>query len=146
MPEQTFVVLPHEARSSASDKTGKPSRSLAIYGAPHNSPCVPNLPLIKWSYPLIVERGQAMMQPAGRRSKRKRQQPDEQGALDPIALTLALWLGLVVAVSALLRISNDAMADVAVAEAGAERGRQAMVGRAAADVPRFNPRLMAFGG
>jgi hypothetical protein len=53
---------------------------------------------------------------------------------------------LVVAVSALLRISNDAMADVAVAEAGAERGRQAMVGRAAADVPHFNPRLMAFGG
>ena len=35
---------------------------------------------------------------------------DEAGSLDPIAVTLAVWLGLVVAVTGLVRLSADAAA------------------------------------
>ncbi len=86
-----------------------------------------------------------MMQQAGRGSRRKRQPKDEQGTLDPIALTLALWLGLVVGVSGLLRMANDAASDAAIAEAVAQNS-PSTAGRTATDTSPFNPRLMAFGG
>ena len=71
---------------------------------------------------------------------------DEEGhGFDPIALTLAIWLGMIVGVTGLIRVSQDAAAQTALAQAAAG---QSVAGTAKAMEPAglFNPRLMAFGG
>jgi len=47
----------------------------------------------------------------GRKSRRAAE--SETAPLDPIALTLALWLGLVVGVTGLMRLSDNAAANAA---------------------------------
>lgn len=64
------------------------------------------------------------------------------GSLDPIALTLAIWLGLVAGVGGLVRLSEDAAFQVALAEAAGDNKATAPV---EAPTP-FSPRLLAFGG
>ncbi len=82
-----------------------------------------------------------MMQPAGRQSKRKRQPEEDRDSLDPIAVTLAIWLGFVVGVSGITRLAQDAAADAALVQAG-----QTAAAHPAEETSPFNPRLMAFGG
>jgi hypothetical protein len=82
-----------------------------------------------------------MLQPAGRRSKRKRQPEEESGSFDPIALTLALWLGLVVGVSGFVRLAQDAAADAALMQA-----HQTVATHTPEEASPLNPKLMAFGG
>ncbi len=83
-------------------------------------------------------------------------------AMDPIALTLAVWLGVIVGVTGLVRLSENAAAQSALSQAGTseatvlqpgvwatEPGAKAF-GRTTAsrrvDVDPFETRLMAFGG
>jgi hypothetical protein len=82
-----------------------------------------------------------MLQPAGRQSKRKRKPEQEPESLDPIALTLALWLGVVVGTSGMIRLAQDASLDQALEQAGEPAAAHPM-----AETSPFNPRLMAFGG
>jgi len=46
--------------------------------------------------------------------ERRKQAEAEAAPLDPIALTLALWLGLVVGVTGLIRLSENAAANAAL--------------------------------
>ena len=48
---------------------------------------------------------------------RKREEREEAAPLDPVALTLAIWLGCVVGVSGLVRLSEEASAQAALDEA-----------------------------
>ena len=79
-----------------------------------------------------------MLQPAGRRSKRKPEQDDQPPALDPIAVTLALWLGIVASATGLIRLEREAVAEAALAEAAGEPAPNAS--------QALNPHLAAFGG
>ena len=62
--------------------------------------------------------------------------------VDPVALTLALWLGLVVGVAGVPRISEQAAARAARDEAA---GRPSLVSTVD-DVPWATARALAFGG
>lgn len=81
------------------------------------------------------------MQPTGRQSNRNRPPEETPAGLDPIALTLALWLGVVVGATGLLRLAQDAADQAALAQAG-----QTGTNHPADEMSPFNPRLMAFGG
>lgn len=62
---------------------------------------------------------------------------EESQPMNPIALTLAVWLGLIVGVTGLARMSEQAAARAALAQAN---------GPVAEDSLAFNPRIIAFGG
>ncbi len=67
---------------------------------------------------------------------------DEDAPVDPIALTLAVWLGLIVGVNGLVRLSERAEFQASVAQAGAKTSNRQSV-----EVSNpFSARLMAFGG
>ena len=67
---------------------------------------------------------------------------NEPVPMDPVALTLAVWLGLIVGVTGLIRMSENAAAQAAIAQAGGRPEAQQSVD---AGDP-FSARLMAFGG
>lgn len=69
-----------------------------------------------------------------------RQDGDDARPMDPVALTLAVWLGLIVGVTGMIRLSDNAAALSAMAQKLQEAAPSAE-----AQNP-FNPRLMAFGG
>ncbi len=50
---------------------------------------------------------------------RNRDCTEPAGSFDPVALTLALWLALMVGVGGLVRLSEEASANMALAEAAA---------------------------
>lgn len=56
------------------------------------------------------------LDPSGRKGDRS-----ETAPLDPIPLTLALWLGIVVAITGLGRLSENAVANAARAQADPQR-------------------------
>ena len=71
-----------------------------------------------------------------------RERSEVAGSLDPVALTLAVWLGLVAGVGGLIRLSEDAALQVALAEAAGDGKAAALV-----EAPSpFSPRLLAIGG
>ena len=55
---------------------------------------------------------------------------DEPEPMDPIALTLAVWLGMIVGVTGLIRMSEHAAAQAALAQAGLAQGGVAQAGLA----------------
>ncbi len=63
------------------------------------------------------------------------------GSFDPVALTLALWLAVMVGVGGLVRLSEEASANMALAEA-AGHGQTVE----AVDMSPFSLRLLATGG
>jgi hypothetical protein len=65
---------------------------------------------------------------------------EDVAPVDPVALTLAVWLGLIVGVMALLRMSENAAMQAAQAQANAPPGVAAEMANP------FSTRLMAFGG
>jgi hypothetical protein len=69
---------------------------------------------------------------------------DDAKPLDPIALTLAVWLGVVASVTGLVRLGQDAADQAAITQAIAEGG--GTPAEAEPDTSPFSPRLMAFGG
>jgi hypothetical protein len=77
----------------------------------------------------------------------EREHSKAAGSLDPIALTLAIWLGLVAGVGGLVRLSEDAAFQVALAEAAGDNKATAPVATAPVEAAfPFSPRLLAFGG
>ena len=66
---------------------------------------------------------------------------DEAEPMDPIALTLAVWLGLIVSVTGLVRLSENAAANAALAQAASHTD----MSNALDDRP-VAARVMAFGG
>ena len=79
---------------------------------------------------------------------------DGQG-LDPIALTLAVWLGVITGTTGLIRMSHDAAAQTELAQAasqaqanrsGLQENGKAPVLQTAEPAGLFDPRMIAFGG
>ncbi len=68
---------------------------------------------------------------------------NEPVPMDPVALTLAVWLGLIVGVTGLVRMSENAAAQAAIAQAG---GRPPEARQSVDAGDPFSARLMAFGG
>jgi len=66
---------------------------------------------------------------------------NEVKALDPIALTLAVWLGLVTCTMGLVKLADDAAAQATIARLADPRQDSPEQ-----DTQPFSPRLMAFGG
>ena len=73
---------------------------------------------------------------------RKQREREDEAGLDPIALTFALWLGLVVGVAGFTRLSQIAATQAALDEAA---GRPTQ-GYNHGDPQPFMARTMAFGG
>ncbi len=73
------------------------------------------------------------------------QRDEDQPGLDPIALTLAVWLGVIAGTTGLVRVSPDAAAQTALARSGQ---MQAGVGAAqtAEPTPLISLCLTAVGG
>ena len=68
-------------------------------------------------------------------------QPDV-GTIDPVALTLALWLGLMVGVAGISRVSQEAASQAALDEAAGKPGFALTMD----DAQLLAARTMAFGG
>lgn len=66
---------------------------------------------------------------------------DEAGGVDPVALTLVLWLGLVVGAAGLTRLSQQASAQEALDEAAGKPSLMSTM-----DVPWTTAQALAFGG
>ena len=69
-----------------------------------------------------------------------RREADDAQPLDPIALTLAVWLGVIVIVTGLVRMSENASMQASLAQAA---GRP---GVAADDIGPLSARMIAIGG
>ena len=67
---------------------------------------------------------------------------NETQPIDPIALTLAVWLGLVVSVTGLMRLSENAANQAALAEMSMPSGMAA----ASEESRSIDVRVIAFGG
>ena len=68
--------------------------------------------------------------------KRSDPKSDEAKPLDPVALTIAVWLGVIVCTTALVRLFEQAAADARLNPAA---GLQA-------DMPAFSVPVMGYGG
>ena len=71
---------------------------------------------------------------------------DEGQPLDPIALTLAVWLGVIAGATGLVHMAQDAAARTALAQAVNAPTASELAQRPQEPSPLFNTRLMAFGG
>lgn len=82
-----------------------------------------------------------MKSPWTRRARRGTCPQDDHAGFDPIALTLAIWLGLVACVVGVARLSEAAASQAALAQSAAQSDVQAGPGTAP-----MSGRMMAFGG
>lgn len=72
---------------------------------------------------------------------RNRDYTEPAGSIDPVALTLALWLALMVGVGGLVRLSEEASANMTLAEVAGHGQTMESV-----DMSPFSARSLATGG